>query len=330
MNHSPNPAPASEQSPTHKLGLSGRLARTFQDNALTPLLAILGLLLGFFAIIVTPKEEEPQIDVTFANVFIAFPGASSQEVESLISTPAEQVLSEIKGVDDIYSISQAGLAIITVVFEVGLPREEAILNLYNQVYSHNDWLPSHLGASQPLIKPQGIDDVPIMSLTLYSKDKSVTQRDLTKLAHSLEVELKQIEGTRDIYTQGKHQDVVIVELDPIKLKTFGLDIENIRQALQSSNQISPPRDIINHNSIVKFQAGSFLSSPRQISQLIVGVSTNSKNSGKGNDGDTESRAIYLEDIAKINLQADTPKHQVFHYQKAVSYTHLTLPTIYSV
>lgn len=292
------------------LGFSGRLARTFQNNALTPLLALLGLLLGFFAIIVTPKEEEPQIDVTFANVFIAFPGASSQEVENLISTPAEQVLSEIKGVDDIYSVSQAGLSTITIVFEVGLAREEAILNLYNQVYSHNDWLPKHLGASQPLIKPQGIDDVPIMSLTLYSQDDSVTPRDLTKLAHALETQLKQINGTRDIYTQGEHQDVVTVELDPIKLKAFGLDIETIRNALQDSNFSSPTANIINHNEVVKFQAGNFLSTPQQISQLIVGISSNTQS----------PKAVYLEDVANIKLQADTPKLQVFHYQKNLPHT----------
>ena len=102
------------------LGLSGYIAKSFQNSAITPLLALLGLLLGFFAIMMTPKEEEPQIDVTFANVFIAFPGASAKEVESLISTPAEQVLSEISGVDDIYSVSKPGLRILTVAFEVGL------------------------------------------------------------------------------------------------------------------------------------------------------------------------------------------------------------------
>ena len=151
------------------LGISGKTAQAFQNSAITPLLALLGLLLGFFAIMVTPKEEEPQIDVTFANVFIGFPGASAREVEQLVSIPAEQVLSEIKGVDDIFSISQPGQAILTVAFEVGIPREEAILNLYNQVYSNNDWFPQNLGVMPPVIKPMGIDDVPIMGVTLWSR-----------------------------------------------------------------------------------------------------------------------------------------------------------------
>jgi multidrug efflux pump subunit AcrB len=163
------------------LGISGKTAQAFQNSAITPLLALLGLLLGFFAIMVTPKEEEPQIDVTFANVFIGFPGASAREVEQLVAIPAEQVLSEIKGVDDIFSISQPGQAILTVAFEVGIPREEAILNLYNQVYSNNDWFPQNLGVMQPVIKPMGIDDVPIMGITLWSESTEVTASQLTRL-----------------------------------------------------------------------------------------------------------------------------------------------------
>src|SRR5690554_5537122 len=152
-----------------KLGISGKIARTFQDSPITPLLAIVGLLLGFFAIMITPKEEEPQIDVTFANVFIAFPGASAKQVEQLVSIPAEQVLSEIKGVDDIFSISSPGQSVLTIAFEVGIPREEAILNLHNHVQSNSDWFPQNMGVLPPVVKPMGIDDVPIMALTLSSK-----------------------------------------------------------------------------------------------------------------------------------------------------------------
>jgi len=298
--------------PNSTLGISGRLAATFQNNAITPLLAIFGLLLGFFAIMVTPKEEEPQIDVTFANVFIAFPGASAKEVENLISIPAEQVLSEISGVDDIFSVSQPGMSTLTIAFEVGLPREEVILNLYNQIYSHSDWLPTHLGASQPLVRPQGIDDVPIMGLTLWSDDINVTQGELTKLARVLEVELKRIDGTRDIYTQGEHQDVVNVLLDPLRLKAYGIDINDIRQTLVSSNQSSQPGNLVNNNQLIKLQAGRFLSTPQQIKELIVGLSP-IENGQAGSP-------IYLNDVADVILQADTPKVQVFHFQQGLQQT----------
>ena len=296
-----------------KLGISGRIAQQFQNNTITPLLALLGLLLGFFAILVTPKEEEPQIDVTFANVFIAYPGASAKEVEHLISTPAEQVLSEISGVDEIYSVSKPGLAVLTVAFEVGLKREPAILNLYNQIYSNSDWLPHNLGASQPLIKPQGIDDVPIMSITLWSKDKNVTAAQLTKVAHGLEVDLKRIDGTRDIYTQGQHHDIVNIELDPIRLNAYGLSIEDIRNTLQSTNLATPDRDMISNNQIIKVQAGDFLTTPEQVAQLVVGIRPSQ-------DGKSNS-PIYLADIANVQLQADSPSQHVFHYKQGDGQSH---------
>ena len=305
------------------LGISGRIARTFQNSAITPLLALLGLLLGFFAIMVTPKEEEPQIDVTFANVFIAFPGASAKEVESLISTPAEQVLSEIAGVDDIYSVSKPGLSILTVAFEVGLKRDTAILNLYNQIYSHADWLPKNLGISQPLIKPQGIDDVPIMSLTLSSDDADVTQLQLTQVAHVLEVELKRINGTRDIYTQGEHKQVVKVTLDPVRLNAYGITVADIRNSLLSSNASAPSRSVVNNNAVIEIQAGDFLSNSKDISQLVVGLSAPANAAANStNAGNTlrQRSPIYLADVAHIQLMADTPKHQVFHYAKSSSPT----------
>ncbi|NVK38995.1 MAG: efflux RND transporter permease subunit [Gammaproteobacteria bacterium] len=285
-----------------QLGISGRLAKTFQNNAITPLLALFGLLLGFFAIMVTPKEEEPQIDVTFANVFIAYPGASAKEVESLISTPAEQVLSEIAGVDDIYSVSRPGMSVLTVAFEVGLKRETAILNLYNQIYSHQDWLPQNLGAYPPVVKPQGIDDVPIMTLTLHAKDKNVTTQQLTELAHLLEVELKRIDGTRDIYTQGAQQDVVNVRLDPVRLNAYGLTIDDVSNSLLSSNAAAPARNVYQNQGLIQIQAGNFLSSANEIEQLVIGLSQNAS-------------PIYLADVADVIHSADIPEAQVVHFEK---------------
>lgn len=288
------------------LGISGRLAKTFQNNAITPLLALFGLLLGFFAIMVTPKEEEPQIDVTFANVFIALPGASAKEIETLISTPAEQVLSEISGVDDIYSVSRPGMSVLTVAFTVGLKRETAILNLYNQVYSHQDWLPPHLGAMQPIIKPQGIDDVPIMSLTLYSEDPSVSAQQLTEVAHLLEVELKRIDGTRDIYTQGAQNDVVNVRLDPVRLSAYNMTINDVANTLLSSNAAAPARNVYQPDGYIQVQAGSFLTSANEIKQLVIGLSQNGS-------------PIYLSDVADIIHAADIPEAQVKHFEQGLNH-----------
>ena len=283
---------------TQQLGISGKTAKAFQNSALTPLLALVGLLLGFFAIMVTPKEEEPQIDVTFANVFIGFPGASAIDVEQLVAIPAEQVLSEIQGVDDIFSISQPGQAILTVAFEVGVPRSEAILNLYNQIHSHRDWFPPNLGVLEPVIKPMGIDDVPIMSVTLFSNDNTIGANDLTAIAHTLESDLKNIAGTRDIYSIGTHADVLKVTLEPSRLNGHGLTFDDVRNALLSANAGGNRHSLIQNNEVIQIQAGQFLRDRQDVAQLIVGQSPQG--------------LVYLGDVADISLTHDTPDQYVTH------------------
>ena len=288
------------------LGISGRLAASFQNSALTPLLAIVALLLGFFAIAVTPKEEEPQIDVTFANIFISYPGASAKEVEQLISIPAQQVLAELAGVDDIFSISSPGQAVLTVAFEVGIPREQAIVNLYNQIESHRDWLPPGLNIPKPIIKPMGIDDVPIMALTLSTKSgdkqQAFSYEDLTRIAHSLETELKTIAGTRDIYTLGEHKSVLTITLDSNRMNGHGITFADISQRLQGANvggQLSP---IIKNNQVIKLRAGAFLNSIDDVKNLIIANSAAANTEAGG--------LVYLSDIATITLQADSPSSYV--------------------
>ncbi|TXH48113.1 MAG: efflux RND transporter permease subunit, partial [Burkholderiaceae bacterium] len=152
------------------LGVSGRLAATFQRHALTPLLALVALLLGLFAVLVTPREEEPQINVTMANVLIAFPGASSADVQNMVARPAEQVLGQIAGIEHTFSVSRPGLAVMTVQFKVGVPRTEALVRLYDVLNANQDWLPSNLGVLPPVVKPKGSDDVPVLGVTLWAGD----------------------------------------------------------------------------------------------------------------------------------------------------------------
>ena len=155
------------------LGISGRIAAFFQSAHITPLLALMALLLGVFAVLVTPREEEPQINVTMANVLIPFPGAAVRDVEQMVAAPAEQVLSQIAGVEHVMSVSRPGLAVITVQFKVGVARTEALVRLYDTVNSNADWLPHGLGVLPPIIKPKGIDDVPIVTLTLFSRHPDI-------------------------------------------------------------------------------------------------------------------------------------------------------------
>ncbi|MCI5069170.1 efflux RND transporter permease subunit, partial [Acidovorax sp.] len=127
-------------------GISGRIAALFLSAQITPLLALVAFLLGVFAVLVTPREEEPQIDVTMANVIVPFPGASVADVEQMVATPAEQVLSQMQGTEHVTSVSRPGMAVMTVQFKVGVPRTEALVRLHDTLRSNADWLPKGLGA----------------------------------------------------------------------------------------------------------------------------------------------------------------------------------------
>ena len=275
------------------LGISGKIARYFLNTEITPLLAILGFLLGVYAVMVTPREEEPQINVTFANVFIAFPGASARDVEQLVSIPAEQILSEIEGIKHIFSVSRPGMSALTVQFEVGKDRTQSIVRLYNAVYSKQDWLPSGLGVGQPIIKPKGIDDVPIVSLTLWTENAEQGRHELTQVAHSIEAELKRVPGTRDIYTIGEANDVVQVILNASALASYNLSIDDLRMALQSSNISQSSGYMVRNNKQIEVQSGQFLSTVNEVKNLVVGVQN--------------STPVFLRDVAEVKRGADQPK-----------------------
>jgi multidrug efflux pump subunit AcrB len=280
-----------------RLGFSGGLARRFLQSEITPLLALVGILLGLFALTVTPREEEPQINVTFANVFIPFPGASAREVEHLVTTSAEQVLSEIEGVKHIYSVSRRGMAVLTVEFQVGQPRTDAIVRLYNAIYSHQDWLPPGAGIGQPIVKPKGIDDVPVVTLTLWTDDESRGGYELTQVAHAVEAELKRVPGTRDVYTIGAVSRVVRVQIDPARLAASHIALDDLRAALTSANHSTAAGDIVTDNREIPVQAGTFLTSPGEVGELVVGLH--------------QGKPVYLRDVADIHFGPDTPDQYVW-------------------
>ncbi len=280
-----------------KYSLSGKLADKFQANPITPLIAIVAILLGIFAVFVTPREEEPQIDVTFANVYIALPGASAKEVENLISYPAEQVLDSIANVKHVYSISKPGMAIISVQFKVGIKRKDAIISLYNEIHSNSDWLPLALGASQPLIKPMGIDDVPIVTVTFWSDNPQKGSYELQQVSHALEAEIKRIPDTRLVQTTGGPQHVVHILLNPEDLSAYNLDFNTIEQALKSNNMATHSGYRIANNQTIPVETGKLLANIEDIKDLVVTV----KN----------GMPVYLTDIATIKDGPDTPENYVW-------------------
>src|SRR5690554_3197470 len=281
-----------------RLGISGRIAATFQANPLTPVLALLGLLLGVVAVMITPQEEEPQIDVTMANVIVPFPGADARQVEQMLAYPLEQVLSEIEDVKHTYSVSRPGMVVATVEFEVGVKRQPALVRLYDKVFSNQDWLPPNLGVGQPIVKPKGIDDVPVMALTLWTDDAQRGPRELAEVAHTLETELKRIPGTRDVFTIGAPERAVMVELDATRLASHGLAVEDLAGALQAANLARQAGQRVGADGVVQVTSGRFLASSEDVAALVLGVAG--------------GQPVRLGDVARISDGADTPSSYAWH------------------
>ncbi|RAP58399.1 efflux RND transporter permease subunit [Oleiagrimonas sp. MCCC 1A03011] len=280
------------------LGFSGRIARAFQNSPLTPILALAALLLGLTAAIITPREEEPQIDVTMANVMVPFPGADVHDVENLVTYPLEKKLSELQGIKHVYSVSRPGMAMITVEFKVGVPRQTAIVRLYNQVFQNRDFVPKGLGVGQPLIRPMGIDDVPVMGLTLWSDDPHQSPTQLAEVAHSLETVLKRIKGTRDVYTIGAPDRAVVVQLDPARLASYGLSVNDLSSALKAANLVTQAGDRVSHDRDIPVTAGTFLADAHQIRHLVIGLH--------------HGQPVFLSDVANIHRGADLPSSYVWY------------------
>jgi multidrug efflux pump subunit AcrB len=295
-----------------KLGASGRIAAFFQSAQITPLLALVALLLGAFAVLVTPREEEPQINVTMANVLIPFPGAAVRDVEQMVATPAEQVLSQIADIEHVVSVSRPGMALITVQFKVGVSRTEALVRLYDTVNANADWLPKGLGVGEPLIKPKGIDDVPIVTLTLFGQGETGPY-DLERVAHSIEVELKRVPGTRGVSTVGGPGRAVLVELDPTRMAGSGVTVADMRTALQSANLGLPIGELLSGNRSVALESGLFLRDARDVAELVVGVRA--------------GKPVFLQDVATVRDGPPPASRYVWHGtagKNAVEYPAVTI------
>ena len=279
------------------MGISGRIARFFQSSQLTPLVALVAFLLGLFAVAVTPREEEPQIDVTMANVFIAFPGASASDVEALISTPAEQVIAQIQGVEHVFSVSRPGMAVLTVQYKVGVPRTEAIVRLRDVVAANRDWVSPELGILEPVIKPRGIDDVPVFAVTLSSTDAAKGAYELERIAHAIEAQVKRVPGTREVQTLGGPGRALRVLLDADRLNASGISALDVRNALQLANVALPAGALVRENREIVVETGNYLSSAAEVRSLVVGV--------------TDRRPVYLADVAEVVDGPEQPSHYVW-------------------
>jgi multidrug efflux pump subunit AcrB len=265
------------------LGLSGKIAGKFINSKLTPLIVGASLLLGVYAIWVTPREEEPQIIVPMVDVMVSYPGASAKEIESRVTTPMEKLLWEIKGVEYVYSIVRPGYNLTIVRFYVGQNAEDSLVKLYNKLMSHYDELPQ--GISEPLVKAKSIDDVPILTLTMYSRNPAYTGYDLRRIALEASTELKKGDNVSEVSVTGGEKRQIRISLDPQRLDAYGVSPFGIIEALKQSNAVIPSGNSTSNNLETVIETGNFLKNADDVSNVVVNV--------------FNGRPVYLKDVAAV-------------------------------
>jgi multidrug efflux pump subunit AcrB len=275
------------------LGFAGKIARAFINSKLTPLIVGASLLLGLYSILATPREEEPQIVVPMVDVFLPMPGSSPQEVEQRLVAPFEKKLWEIKGVEYLYSASRPGMGIITVRFVVGENMEQSLVKLYNKVMSNRDLLPP--GSLEPLVVPKSIDDVPILSLTLWSE--RYDHQALRRVARELCDELEKADNVAATEIKGGLPRELKVRLDAGRLAARGLTPLAVMGALEKGNLARRAGEISSGNRDYTLDAGSFLVDAAGAKRLVVSVQ--------------EGRPVYLEDVAQVSDGVQDPTDYVF-------------------
>jgi len=276
------------------LGLSGRIARAFVDSKLTPLIVLASVLLGAGAIILLPREEEPQIKVPMIDVLVSMPGFSAKEVEERATRPMEKLLWEIPGVEYIYSTSKPGESLAIVRFKVGEDVEKSLVKLNQKLQSNFDRIPH--GVSAPLIKPKSIDDVPILALTFHSANHD--HLTLRRLVAQADDAVKQVPLVAETTVIGGAKRQLRVLLDPVALASRNLSADEIIPMLTQANRQSIAGGLTSNNHEAIVQTGAFLSTAKDVGNVVVGV--------------FDGKPVYLRDVAEINDGAEEPSQYVFY------------------
>ncbi len=275
------------------LGFSGKMARAFIDSKLTPLFILSAVLLGLFAVVVLPREEEPQIIVPMIDVFVQMPGASAKEVEERVTKPMEKLIWEIPGVEYIYTTSSPGFAMAVVRFYVGEDEERSIVRLNQKMFANFDLIPP--GASTPLIKPRYIDDVPVLAVTLWSR--RYDHYTLRRIAAQLDDVVKQVDNVSNTTLIGGQRRQVRITLDPARLSAYSLTPLAVMGRLQQENQNLPAGSFSQGNRELIVETGGFFQSSKDVESLVIAA--------------VGQKPVYLRDVAEISDGAEEPSQYVF-------------------
>ena len=275
-----------------KEGLAGKIAKVFMNSKLTVLLIIVFMVVGVYSSFLIPREEEPQIDVPMADIFIGYPGASPTEVESRVIKPLEQLISNIKGVEYVYSTSMKEQGMVIVQFYVGEDIERSFVKLYNEINKHMDQMPK--GVTFPLVKTRAIDDVPMLGLTLWSENYNDFQ--LAQMAQELGAEIKKVKDVAVTHKIGGRERQLRVVLDKDKLAAAGLDFLSVAEMINANNAQLNSGTFDKNDTEFIVNTGKFLESAQDVENLVVGVQQN--------------QPIYLKQIATIIDGPEVAKNYV--------------------
>ena len=275
-----------------QLNIAGRLARDFLKNPLTPVIAFVLFLFGAIALMITPREENPQIDVPSANVIVVYPGASSKEVQNVIVEPLSRKLNEIKNVDHIYGMAMQSVGVVTVVYKIGENKEKSMSKLYDRVMQNMDMLPK--GVWQPLVKPIDIDEVPILTFALSSKKYNDAQ--LYRMAQRLLTPFAEVDNVSVVGIKGGHKRQFDVTLDAQKISAYHISLGQVADALQKGNVAYPLGNFEKKRFSIPVEYNGFVRNLDDIRNLLI--------------ANYQGRAIYLKDIATIT---DSANYQDKHF-----------------
>jgi len=269
------------------------MARYFLRSKLTPAIVVAICVWGLIAIVETPRQENPQITMPAATIVTQYPGASSAEVQKLITERGERVLQEVPGIDHVYAVSTQDVSIMTVLFHVGDDPTTSFVNLYDQVYAHLGDLPP--GASQPVITPLSVDDIPIVVLTLHGREYD--RATLYRIAERIISRIRALPGVSTIETYGGREPQVDVTMDPVKLAAYGLSPPAVAQALGSTDLIRPAGDFHDDTKAIELHVGTPYRSLDQVRSTIVGVS--------------DGQPVRLDQVADVRFAAASHEAQTF-------------------
>ncbi len=280
---------------TVNLGLAGRLAQAFINSPVTPLLMMAALAIGLLGLFFTPRQEDPKISVPMVDIFVQYPGASTEQVASLVTDPLERIMSEIPGVRHVYSASRRGDAIVTVRFKVGENLEESIVKVHDKLQSNLDKMPP--GVKHPLVKPVGIDDVPVVTISLWSE----TQDDalLRTLALDVLQRLKEVPNTGKGFVSGGRTEQIRVEVSPERLAGFGISVDQVANTIRTANAERHAGSVEGDNTAMSVYTGAFLYSAEDVSRLVVGI--------------RNGMPVYIRDVANVIEAPEETGRMVTYY-----------------